>query len=439
MTALPLHPHLLRLSALIDLERRAREASPAELPYLMVNDTLAVVPYQQSALWRAGRVAAVSGVASADEGGPYYGWLSRALAAAAKLHQAGVVDAAALGLDPAVWDEWFPPTAFWLPLADRRGHLFGGLLFGRQDSWHDAEIQLLEALGGTYALCLAVANQRRRPRHGRTHRRRWLWIAVMTVAAAVSMLPVRSSVLAPAEVVAATPFPVRAPFDGVVDTIHVTPNAPVHKGEILISFDTTERHAKADVAQKALEIARAEYAEASQQAMSDPRSKGRLAILQSKVAQAELEYEYDRTMLQRAEVLSPADGVAVFDDPHQWIGRPVTLGERIMVVAPPQSEDIDLAVPVADVVTFQDGADVTFFPNITPDHPSRGHLLYASYGSAPNPDGVLSYQFRAHLDDPPGGLRLGLKGTAKLFGPREPFALWALRRPIAVVRTWLSL
>jgi multidrug efflux pump subunit AcrA (membrane-fusion protein) len=439
MSAPALHPHLLRLSALIDLERRAREASPIELPYFIVNETLAVVPYQQAALWRRGRVAAVSGVSSPDESGPYHLWLTKALAAAAKLGQARIVDATTLGLDPAGWEEWFPPEAFWLPLTDRRGHLLGGLLLGRQDEWHDAEIQLLEAMGGTYALCLAVADRPRRRHHAGKDRRRWLWLAAAAIAAAASMIPIRASVLAPAEVVAATPFPVRAPFDGVVDTIHVTPNAPVHKGDVLISFDTTERRAKAEVAQKALEIARSEYAEASQQAMSDPRTKGRLAILQSKVTQAELEYQYDRTMLQRAEVVSPADGVAVFDDPNQWIGRPVTLGERIMVVAPPTSEDLDVSVPVADVVTFQDNAEVMFFSNVTPDRPWRGHLRYASYGSAPSPDGVLSYQFRAQLDDPPGGLRLGLKGTAKVFGAREPFVLWALRRPIAVARTWLSL
>lgn len=439
MTAPALHPHLLRLSALIDLQKRARAATAVELPYLMVNDTLAVVPYQQAAFWRRGRLVAVSGVAAADESGPYYRWLAGAAAAAAKRGTAGVVDAASLGLDPAVWAEWFPPAAVWLPLTDRHGDLLGGLLFGRHDPWHEAELHLLDAVGGAYALCLAAGQRRPRRLHRWTERRRWFWLAALAALAGASMLPIRASVLAPAEVVAAQPFAVRAPFDGVVDSIHVTPNAPVHKGDPLVSLDTTERQAKADVAQKALEIARAEYAEASQQAMSDPRMKGRLAILQSKVVQAQVEYDYDRTMLQRATVVAPIDGVAVYDDPHQWIGRPVTLGERIMVVAPPRSTELDIAVPVADVITFKTGAAVTFFPNVSPDQPWYGTLRYASYASAPAPDGVLSYEFRARLDDKDGGLRLGLKGTAKVFGAREPFLLWALRRPIAVVRAWLSL
>jgi hypothetical protein len=360
-------------------------------------------------------------------------------ASAADARSLHVVDAGSLGVSPTEWAEWFPSSALWCPMVDRRGELLGGLLLGRHDVWRDGETQLLGLLTGTYALCLAMDELPSRRRLHWAGRRRLLVAAAVLVALAASLTPIRSSVLAPAEVVAAAPFPVRAPFDGVVETVHVTPNAAVKRGDLLVSFDTTERQAKSDVAEKALEIARAEYREASQQAMIDARAKGRLAILQSKVAQAELELAYDRSMLERAAVKSPGDGVAVFDDAQQWGGRPAALGERIMVIAPSRSTDLDIRVPVAQVVTFADDAEVVFFPNVNPDQPSRGRLTYTGYGTTPGADGVLSYVFRAHLDDARDGLRLGLKGTAKVFGPRRPFLLWVLRRPLAVVREWLSL
>jgi multidrug resistance efflux pump len=297
---------------------------------------------------------------------------------------------------------------------------------------------LLAALAGTYGTLLAVTELPAR-RRSLPHRRHWLRIAIVAAVLAASFIPIRSSVLAPAEIVAAAPFPVRAPFDGVVDAVHVPPNTPVHKGDRLISFDVTERRAKADVAAKALEMARAEFTEASQQAMSDPKVKGRLVLLQSKVAQAQLDYDYDRTMLGRAEVLAPADGIAVFDDEHQWIGRPVALGERIMIIAPPRSTELDIAVPIGDVVTFAPGAEVEFFPNVSPDQPAHGRLMVAGYGTAPTAEGVLAYTFRTHLESTDDGLRLGLKGTAKIYGPHRPFILWVLRRPLAVMREWLSL
>lgn len=443
MNAPAINPQLLRLSALIELERRARNATGAELNYLMVNDTALVVPYQQSALWRRNEIAAVSGVAMLETGGPYARFLRSVLPVAAKQAAAApdqplLLDAASSGMPASDWAAWFPSDAVFLPLPDPRGGLAGGLLLGRQDPFHPAELQLLGAVAGTYGLALAATELPRR-RSRRLPARHMLQTAAVVLVVAACFAPVRSSVLAPAEIVAAAPFPIRAPFDGVVDTIHVAPNAPVHKGDRLISFETTERQAKAEVSDKALEISLAEYAEASQLAFNDNQAKGKLPLLRAKIDQARLEADYNRAMLRRAVVVAPVDGVAVFDDAHQWIGRPVALGERIMVLAPPVSKSLDIAVPVVEVVTFDPGAEVLFFPNIAPDNPARGALASVGYAGAVNPEGVLAYTARALLDADGNGLRLGLKGTAKIYGERRPFILWVLRRPLAVVREWLSL
>jgi hypothetical protein len=50
----------------------------------------------------------------------------------------------------------------------------------------------------------------------------------------------------------------------------------------------------------------------------------------------------------------------------------------------------------------------------------------------------MSYAFRASLDRA-STLRLGLKGTAKIYGPRRSLVLWLLRRPLTVMREWLSI
>ena len=74
-----------------------------------------------------------------------------------------------------------------------------------------------------------------------------------------------------------------------------------------------------------------------------------------------------------------------------------------------------------------------FFNNINPDQPVEGRLVFASYGASLGPSGVLAYTARADLT-PGTALRLGLKGSAKIYGPPRPLALWVLRRPLAWVR-----
>ena len=186
-------------------------------------------------------------------------------------------------------------------------------------------------------------------------------------------------------------------------------------------------------------MAREEYADTAQAAMNDEKSKGKLAILASKVDQQQAELSYDKDQLDRAELTAPADGIAVFDDSNEWSGKPVVLGERIMLIASPTDIQLEIQVPAADVVTFDTGSEVVFFSNLAPDSPSRGRLTFASYSSAVTADGVLSYAFRAKFEAEAAPLRLGLKGTAKIYGPRRPLVLWLLRRPIQLGREWLSL
>ena len=452
-----LNYQLLRLGAVLQLEQRARAATRAELEFLIVNDTTTAVPYQQAALWQQAPLDAdaltLSGVADAERGGPYYAWLTRLIdavalgARAAEPHAFGAADVTdALARE---WSEWFPPHAFWCPLprrADGRvDGLLGGLLLGRADPWQDADLQLLAPLAGAYAQSLQLHRQARgtslRARWHGFARRRPAQIAAVAVALA-ALLPVRESVLAPAEIVPVDPAPVRAPFDGVVDALQVAPNQPVHAGQRLVSLDRTELQTRYAVTQKALDMAREQYADTAQQALSDDKAKSQLAILASKVDQQQAELAYDQDMLKRADMTAPVDGVAVFDDADEWIGKPVALGERIMLIASPQRMQLEIQVPAASVVSFAPGSEVVFFSNLAPDRPAYGKLTFASYASAAGADGVLSYAFRAAFDAGQPALqqlRLGLKGTAKIYGPRRMLALWLLRRPLALVREWLSL
>jgi multidrug resistance efflux pump len=275
-------------------------------------------------------------------------------------------------------------------------------------------------------------------RRGRTRRlRKGLIAAAAMAVVALGLLPVRQSTIAPAEVVARAPAFVRAPFAGVVDSVMVTPNASVRAGQVVVRLERRQLEAEYSVAAKTYEVATAQYRQASQEAIVDPRAREQLASLRGKLDEARTDYEYRRARLERADIPAPADGIAVFNDPAEWIGRPVEIGERIMQVSPPTSLRIEIDVPAAEATTFENGADVSFFSNLEPDRPVEGHLVFMSYATAMTPTGVLSYTARADLEGS-AGLRLGIKGTAKVFGPRGPLALWLLRKPLAYVRQLLT-
>lgn len=444
---------LLRLSTLLQLERRARQCSQAELGFLIVNDTHSVVPYQQAALWRReagpgqGKVAALSGAVTFDPATPYAGWLTAVLAHLDHTTDGGDDMPRPISGDDlpptlaAQWAEWLPPHGLWCPLDSGHGARPGGLLLCRTLPWHQGDVSLAQALAGSYAQAWMLAASGHNSLPWRTHlrqRRRAVALAAALLAA-LALFPVRQSVLAPAEIVPIAPMQIRAPFDGIVDSVAVVPNAQVTQGQILAALETTQLQTRLRVASKAREIAMAEFGQASQMALADPSVKGRLALLQGKIAQQEAELAYAEDQLRRAELTAPADGIAVFDDVSEWIGRPVAAGERIMTVADPLRVELEILVPVTDVSTFAAGAETVFFPNVTPDSPVTAQLTFASHASQPAPDGTFAHRFRAAFDAAPSALRLGMKGTAKIYGVRRPLLMWLLRRPLATVRQWLTL
>ncbi len=433
-----LQQQLLRLSALQVLQSRLRRADLAEIPFIAVNETHAVLPFQQAALWmeRDAEIRAVSGGVAAEPGAPYVQWLGRvcgALQGKALGPVAGADLPDALARD---WAEWLPGCALWCPLPDPRGGALGGLLLARAYPWTEADLALADAVGDALAQAFLLSRlPRRRPRQ-RRWRRPLLTLGALALLAC-TLVPVPETVLAPGEIVPDDPALVRAPFAGVVEAVRVRPNATVKAGEVVATLDRRQIATAFEIAQRTLDATRTEYRQAAQEAVTDPRARGRAALLQSRIEEQQADAEYQRTLLDRTTLLAPADGIAVFNDPVEWVGKPVETGERIMLVSPPRSGVLEAEVPASGMIALKPGAEALFFDNLHPDHPARGRIEYAAYAAAMTPEGVLAYAVRVRLDNGEAA-RLGLRGTAKLYGPARPLLLWALRRPIAAVRQWTA-
>lgn len=428
---------MLRLAAALHLGSRVREVPRAELGFVIVNETVQAVAYDQAALWdaRTRKVAALSGAARVEGAAPYVSFLRRFCG---RLGGTAPTVVRAQPAELAESAEFLGSEMLWCPFIVG-GDLIGGLLLARRTPWSEGDVQLMATLAGAYAQSWELARARRatlRPGVGRRLRQ----IAVLLIFAGVLALgavPIPSSAIAPAEMVADAPAFVRAPFAGVIDSVAVAPNQPVSAGQIIVRLDRRQLEAQQRVAEKASEVAEANYRQASQEAITDPKAREQLAVLRSKLDEARADLDYRRTLLSRAAIPAPAAGIAVYNDPADWIGRPVETGERIMQVAAPVSRRIEIELPVGEAITLELGSRVLFFDNLNPDRPTEAVLTRASYTTTMSLTGVLVYVCDATLEGDTS-LRLGLKGSAKIFGPPRPLALWLLRRPIAWVREVLG-
>lgn len=417
----------------LDIEQQARSASTVEaLAYCIVNDSQTLFGFRHAALVINGRVRAVTGVTQPAPHAPFVAFVERACAqrSEAQSQTCAVVDAMTLDEQSrADWQALSAPEVLWSPFKDRQGRVFGGIWYAKDKPWLPAEHILAERLAQAFGHAwLALEPQ------PLWRRARWRWKIALAclMVAGILCIPVRQSVLAPAEVIPFNGQVIAAPLDGVIQSFAVRPNQRVRKGELLVRFDDTTLKAQADVAERAVNVAEAEYRASAQRAFQDTDSKARLDFLAAQVAQKRAERDYATALLGRADVRADRDGIAVFADDERWIGKPVRTGERLMELADPASVSLRIELDVGDAIDLPPQANVTLFLDSDPMTPHRASLVRSAYESELTPAGNLAYRLDARFSD--SAPRIGLRGTAKLSGDDVPLAVYLFRRPLAVVR-----
>lgn len=444
-------PATQRLSALLQLSQEAREAdSTLALGFVFANETYRLIEYQQAVYWRFGMgggigVEAISGVAEIEKHSPFVVWVRRTvkvLSGSEGSHRCRVVDPDEL--PPRLrsdWGEWLPGQLVWCPFVGRVGGVIGGLLLTRSSEWSEGDLVLLDRLSGAYSHAWEAFAQRKQ---GSWLRRMFLggralrWLLPVAVVAAMFM-PVHLSVLAPADVVSLEPEIVSSSIEGAISEVHVTPSERVSAGQKLFSLDDSSLASRHEVAQKALAVAEADYLRATQKAFTDPGSKGDVGMRKALVEQKRTELEYTESLLDRVHVRAPRDGIVVFSDANDWLGKPVAVGERVMTIADPAHIGLNLWVPVGDAVNLEPGAEVRVFLNTDPTRPLEAVIEQASYEAQINESGILAFKAKARFASPDVAPRIGLKGTAKIYGEQVSLGYYLLRRPLSAVRRTLGI
>ena len=443
-------PQLLGLSTLLQLEREARHAhSEQRLQFLLVNDPHRLIRYHQAILWRqapdgAIQIAAISGLASFEEDAPFVQWLGRLLRTQARDTAASPRALAETDLPENLregWRQYSPGHALLAPLLAPDGRHLGGLWLTRETPFQEAEIGLLGLLLDAYAHAWAALLPRALPWHRRLAgllHRRGAQLGALLLLLLAGLLPVRQSVLAPAVVAPLEPLVVAAPYDGVISHFHVQPDRPVERGQLLFSLDDTVLRNRLEIARQELNVAEAEYLKAARKAFQDSDTKGEIALLKARQEQKAAEVEYVAQLLERIRVRAERAGIAIFGDPNDWLGKPVVVGEKVLQLADPQQVSLEIRLPVADAINLSPGAEVRLFLNVDPTHPRTLALHRAAYEAEVTPEGILAFRLDARFDDGEPPPRIGLKGTAKLYGEEVRLFYYLLRRPIAAARQWLG-
>lgn len=427
-------------------------ADITELHFIACNSIKAVVNFHQAFFWQytyynKPKLQASAGTSALDQNAPMVVFLHRMIEAQIKMQEKPeLVLLDKNYFDSKIveeWGEWLPEHVLWCPLvsSSKAKVLIGGLIFTREYPWTNTDVQIIELLCSFISLSLSMFMKKtgnKKPLLTRVFRKT-SYSAIFACAVVALLLPIYQTVLAPAEIVAEHPTIITSPINEVVDQFYVTPNQHVNKGDRLFSLNQTELKSNVLISMRDYQEALEKLRGANQFSFENAESSAKLSILKLEAEKLRLKLEYHTEILNNSIITAPVSGVAIFADENDWIGKPVKIGEKVLEIADPDAKRLKMLLPVADAITLKPGGEIKFYLNTSPLDVIDSKLSYASYSAHAQPDGIYAYTLKSDFVNMSKVPRIGLRGTAKIYGERVTLFYYVMRKPFAALRQKLGI
>ncbi len=264
-------------------------------------------------------------------------------------------------------------------------------------------------------------------------------LVLLTLFALLLIIRVPLRVVAPFEVVPKDPYYITAPLDGIVDEIVVQPGEIVTKGAPLVEYDKRVPMHELKVAQKEVAQAQSELDRAMTLGLKERSSLVETTTLQLKLEKAKVQLVLAEQQSHKLTLKAPIPGVVILDNADEWRGKPVKVGERILVISDPSQTELRIWIPENDNIPFDLDEPISVFFNISPAQTYYATIRYIANESRLSDRQIPGFEAEAEWVETPPIAKLGLKGTAIIYGERVSLGYLLIRKPWAYVRQLLGI
>jgi hypothetical protein len=310
------------------------------------------------------------------------------------------------------------------------------LLMARGKPWKDPEIETAAYLGGVYAHALDAVSHRKR-RIGTRAKTLMFRIGIAGILAALFLVQVRVSIIAPARIVPVDPVAITSGVAGRVTDVAVAQGDAVMAGDVLFRLDDqiAADSLLAALQQQAVAVAR--QGVLLKQALTNPQAREELTVAEQDVKVAEINVREATHILDRHVIKAAKGGQVLSDNPDRLLGEIIEVGTQLTQLYNPTALVLEVDIPVADGLFAYRMTGARVFLNVDPLTPRN--LVVSDRPQSPRLDerGGVSYPVRMAFADPSTDLIVGMEGSAQVLAPPQPLIYTLLRRPINWIRVRL--
>lgn len=425
--------------------------SLSSLIFIILNDTIRLVQYDRALLWDLQKkdpaLLGVSGQPQFDKKSLLAKKWHALVSLIANPGKPQILRRENFEKRADIWDELqgkSNTTVLWLPIFVDQKPIAGLWL----ELWHyhptpppekERELALLnEHLIPAYAASWSKLRSHLPLLAGKLFNRQQLVALGAALLLALFLIRVPLRIVAPCEVVPRDPVLITAPLQGVIKEVLVDPGERVRKGHLLAQYEKEAPLQNLKAAEKEAAAATAELNRAMNLGEKDLEARSQISILELKRQKAEVNLALLRYEAGRLDIPSPIDGVVILENRDEWRGHPVEIGQKIMVVTDPDKTKVRFWIPENDNVKVNLNEPIKVVLNITPWITDEAKITYIGNASTVPANNIPSFEAEADWVKKPQDARIGLKGSAILYGEHVSLIYFLFRKPWSYARAMVG-
>jgi len=419
--------------------------------FIVLNDTVNLVQYDRALLWNfeksKPKLMGISGQAKFDPKSELAQKWDRLMKLILDPEKPAILHGWNFAKEDKIWVELqgkSNTTVLWLPVVDDNKLILGLWL----ELWHykseppPPQEEALHLLSNFLMPVVAASWKKLSPRFSfgkMTMTSKQLFIIFFALFFVLVFVRVPLRVVAPCEVVPQDPLVIAAPLDGIIEEVVVDPGEEVKEGDVLFEYDKNVPLQELNIAKRQVDIAESELNRAINLGHSNPERRAEVAILKLKLDKDRLTLNLAEYEASQLTVRSPEDGIVILDNPDEWRGKPVQVGETVMEVTNPAQTKVKIWIPESDNIWINPEEPVNIILNVRPGETEKARLIYIANVSTINDQNIPSFIAEAEWIDSQPDMKMGLKGTAILYGREVTLFYFLFRKPWYAFRYYVGI
>ncbi|MEI8247440.1 MAG: HlyD family secretion protein [Lentisphaerota bacterium] len=242
------------------------------------------------------------------------------------------------------------------------------------------------------------------------------------------VMPVRQNVAADFEIMPGKENYYYAPFDGVIETCYNNKSGnSVVSGNIILSYNTEERAFELAGAENARNKISAQLDLIEQQSFKDISKRGEVRMLELQKEKAGISIKRNKWFLEKSSVRAKQPGILDIADKDKLEGKAVRAGEKLFEILSTENLIALIALNEQNASVLDDNCEITLYLHTMPEMPITGKIESISPKPVLTEKKIYCYMIRMTLDYEKKNLLCGMRGVARIAGPRVPLGYYLFR------------